>query len=203
MLKIFWGRPPRPPPARGGLTLSHTLPQQLLRRCLVGCADSFQSPSWLDSPFPKSWIRPCGSDILPPTMAHIKESPCSRQPSLPDTGYRVPLWSRECITRRNDVAHRRPRLEPATFVSQVERSNKEFTPWLELLRHHARAKETRKHFVLGPNKVCCSLFELLPSGRRYRAILRPKLAGLGLASFLRLFASSSPFLLLFRYMSVL
>ena len=56
MLKIS---PYPPPPSERGLTPSRSLPQQRLRRRLVGFDDSFQSPSWLDPPFPKSWIRPC------------------------------------------------------------------------------------------------------------------------------------------------
>ena len=46
------------------------------------------------------------------------------------------------------------------------------------------------------------LFKLLPSGRRCRAI-KAKTCRFRLASSLRLLRSSSPFLLLFRYMSVL
>ena len=52
------------------------------------------------------------------------------------------------------------------------------------------------HFLWYEATAANHLFELLPSSRCYRAILRPQLAGLGLASSLRLFRSSSPFLLL-------
>ena len=37
---------------RGSLTPFHTLPQQHLWCCLVSFANSFQSPPWLDPPFP-------------------------------------------------------------------------------------------------------------------------------------------------------
>ena len=46
----FLGESLQTPPARGCLTPYHTFPQQRLWRRLIGFADSFQSPSWLDPP---------------------------------------------------------------------------------------------------------------------------------------------------------